>query len=1166
MIFQFPNLETFRLAVTSAQVPPEVSAAPAEVAFDPEGRPSVRSAAGIPPRPMQSALKKLGVKPSKEHYSEAVLTVDCWPQVLPVAKAPGIPEITSNTPVLFELPAAEMSKVVTEMLRLGNDRQSFRTISPAHGQGERVLVKVIGPPYYTLLRAIDKSTQQGANVVAYLEKSPRVWVEIGHEHPLAEKIKPAARQLLLLRPERDWTVVEDGPFQDIYESLDFQLPTAPVEWQQSQLKGKLAVPLRFVPGNAADVAELWVLTEDGVDQLDALVRDADDRLMSRLSFAVAVKKGSGVFSASDSMELGAGTQKRLPTPFSPPTIILKTRPSRLDPPVLPLAKAIAFKPYWKLPNLFLPVGKRLMPTLRRDAVRKLLADDPAQVVWLMPTADGKFTPEVLPDEAFRPLEDWIDYVIDHEHQPLTAWVQATRFDFDAFICKEDQPEKPKGPPPEKKRGKKNERDEEAIDEPGDAKPVKGGKRKSPTGGDETDFAVPVEAIAPNEVKAKLRDLENEFLAVQGPLDAAERQALWPQLAQYNGLDGRELEAAICWTNAFWELPDVPAEGAFAWLKSEDKSARKTLAMDEFDAAMSDCDQSAQAVRTFVARVIYVCRHSPAPEAFLKRLPRIREYLDRHEKDLGVRAAWLAWWHIARVGNQTDVLALARVRDRLLQRLLAEGLNKERDLPYFLRTAGEHNTDRMRMVRDRALKVHKLVEKWHAGEDVKVNTPYVDLMFAFGFAKLGEVTAARDLIESARGKLLEPIGPKGKPDPAHEFLWKAFTWRIENAIQGKPHTGPLPAEMLARLETIDDGRGTSLGWRYPVDRLREVSWILEPQERLRADARWQKHNDELKKSLAELANVTDPQRLVDSTKKLVKANHSPENRLVLLAGLVPLAARAGEEFTVGLLRQVPDVLNAVARLNGPKEHLASLAEPQRKLLERSLFFAAHFDRPELVQTLFNRFLDFIRGQSDHDRFTTVFELARECLRSLRKMGLKDEIDLFLRQATELVLQGRMPSQLRVHVGSYWPDVLGSLLALAEGWLYFGGVDQAKPLVETAREAIFNNSQMSRDKKILPGPLSKVVRSYVSALGQGPVDEALDRIEELFRDMEKLKDTSSTSSLYSRLHLTVVEEVIRSLISDNIALGDQARRWLDDDEFLVRRRIHGDMKKLLAQSGL
>src|SRR6478672_12357174 len=145
MVFQFPDLETLHWAIANAQVPPEVSAAPAEVAFDSDGRPSVRPVAGIPPKPMLTALKKLGVKQAKDHFAEATLTVDCWPQVLPVHKAPAVPEVTSNTPVLFELPAGEMPAVVTEMLRLGNDRQSFRTVTAADGRGERVLIKVIGP-------------------------------------------------------------------------------------------------------------------------------------------------------------------------------------------------------------------------------------------------------------------------------------------------------------------------------------------------------------------------------------------------------------------------------------------------------------------------------------------------------------------------------------------------------------------------------------------------------------------------------------------------------------------------------------------------------------------------------------------------------------------------------------------------------------------------------------------------------------------------------------------------------------------------------------------------------------------------------------------------------------------------------------------------------------
>ena len=1135
MIFHFPDLETFRLAVTSAQVPADVSARPAEVAFDAEGRPSVRSAGGIPPKPMQNALRKLGVKQSKDHYTGAILTVECWPQVLPVSKVGTPPEVTSNTPVLFEMPASELPAVVTEMLRLGNDRQSFRTLAPANGHGERVLLKVIGPPYYTLLRAIDKTTQKGAEVIGYVEKAPRVWVELGHDHALAAKIKPAEGQVLLLRPERDWRAVEDGPFQDVYDILDFQLPAAAVEWQESQLKGKLSVPLRLVPGNAADVAELWVLTEDAVDQLDALVRDADERLMSRLSFAVARENGEAV-------------------------IVLKTRPSKLPPPVLSLAKAHGFKPYWKLPNLFVPVGRRLMPTLRRDAVRKLLADDPAQVVWLMPGADGKFTPEILPDDTFRPLEDWIDYVIDHEHEPLLAWVQATHFDFDSFICAEDQPERPKPPPTEK--GKRPRKGEESRDDSELPPLTKGGKKSPPPAVEESDFLVQPEAAPPNELKLKRTELEERFKTIDGPLDAPERLALWPQLAKLNAAVKDKSEAAICWTNAFWEVPQLAPEGAYAWLRTEDADAKKVPTAEEFDQALATRMPSPEAVRELAVRTLYACLLSPVPQSFQSRLPRIREFLEKHESVLTMRTVWLTWWHLVRVDrDHVDVLALARVRDRLLQRLLREGLNKERDLPVFLRIAGELNSARMRLVRDRALRVHRLVDQWHAGEELKVNKPYVDLMFAFGLAKLGEATAAREMMDRATSKLLE------KADPVHELLVKGFRHRIENALQGKPHAGPLPAELMARLETIDEGRNNQASKRYVVDRMRQSSWILEPQERTVAYARWLKHGDELRKTLIELANVSDPRRLEDAIKKLLKSNHSAENRLVIFAEAVPLAPRVGEEFAIAIIQQVPAAMESVSKVSGPPEHVATLGEFQRKALQRSLFLSAHFDRPELVQTLFDRFLQFLATRADDERHIAINELAREALRSLRKLGLKDEINRFLRQVSDLIVSGKSLPQLRIQAGKRWPDVLTALLALAEGWLFFGGIAEAKPFLDEARETIFGNSKVPKDKAIAHLDLTKLVQAYVSALGQGPVDEALDRIEELFSNkLEKLPNSFTTNSHFSRLHLNIVEEVVRSLISDNMALGDQARRWLDDDEYLVRRRIHADMRKLLAQSGL
>jgi hypothetical protein len=201
------------------------------------------------------------------------------------------------------------------------------------------------------------------------------------------------------------------------------------------------------------------------------------------------------------------------------------------------------------------------------------------------------------------------------------------------------------------------------------------------------------------------------------------------------------------------------------------------------------------------------------------------------------------------------------------------------------------------------------------------------------------------------------------------------------------------------------------------------------------------------------------------------------------------------------------------------------------------------------------------------YDAINKVARECLRSLRKLGLKDENNRFLTQMTDLVVQGRTLPQLRNAAGTNWPDVLGALLHLAEGYLFFGGFEKAKPFLDEARATFLENQKTSRDRALKPDKVKELVRAYVSALGQGPVDEALNRIEDLFQGgLEKLPNGFTTATHFSRLHLNIVEDVVRSLVSDNMALGDQARRWLDDDEYLVRRRIHGDMRKILASHGL
>ena len=288
--------------------------------------------------------------------------------------------------------------------------------------------------------------------------------------------------------------------------------------------------------------------------------------------------------------------------------------------MLPLENALGFKPFWKLPNLFLPIGRRLHPTLRRDAVRKLLADDADQVVWLYPDDKGGFTPESVPDGAFRSLEDWVDYVIGAEQQPLAAWIEATRFDFDHFICKDAGGPKPKPDKGDKEPRAKDEDDERAAKVVA-PQPKAGGKGKAqgkPSG--PTDFLpAPAEVKPPGEWRIRREALEKQFLGIEGPLDAPERQALWPELAKANAGEGVATEAAVCWLNALWDADPPPTEWLAGWVGSEMKTAGVAVRAEEFDKRLNSPTVSVPDARTVVASFLWLANQNPVPSWLAARL-------------------------------------------------------------------------------------------------------------------------------------------------------------------------------------------------------------------------------------------------------------------------------------------------------------------------------------------------------------------------------------------------------------------------------------------------------------------------------------------------------------------------------------------------------------------
>jgi hypothetical protein len=1144
MILKFPDLNSLRLALLTGAVPPAVSQAGAVAGFDDQGQCWVETSASLS-RANQAELKKFNVLTARSSAATVKSEVSCWAEILPLERERQPVDHLEATPVLFDLAdGKELSRLVIEVLRLGNDRQAFRWLEDGEKDGaNRALLRVVGPPYYSLLRAMDRIGGALAPV-AFLERAPRVWVELGYSHPLAGQVRPPQGKILLVRPPRQWTLLEDAPYKDVYEIMEFALPDAKVGWADAKLEKTLQVVPSLKPGGSPDGAELWVLRDDPIEELNYFVQNANDDLLQRLAFAVGELNGRKA-------------------------IVVRVRQSKQQPPVLVFKKAVAYKHYLKLPNLFLPVGARLHPPLRRDQVRKLLADDPGQVVWLHPGAGGLFTPESLPEDSFRPLWDWIDYVLDHEKEPLQAWVQAAQFDFEPFVCDEDPTTRPRKPPgnepkakPARERGGSKSDNEAVVYAPPE-------EAKNEDDAAAFDDFGSVAKVEPSVAQKQLRTLEESFLGLDGGLDTPERQEMWPQLASLNAQVGAVDDAGVCWMNALWER-DEQATRAWAWnwfaaeaanvpatrvdsgrtikswcARAAASRAKGEVSAEELDRLLELKEPATADLRALAAYVTHAAVQNPPPPALVGRLGQVSRFLEANEKLLPVRAVWLAWSHLTLL-SRGDVLALARSRDRVLERLFHNGLRPEQDLPSFLRFAGQPTSQRFRAVRQWMTDLAALAQEWVKEGGVPnatAQTPaYVDLVFSFGLARLGENDAARDLLARARAVL----APK---DEAHSFLFGAFEHRIKQALDGKPHTGPLPNDQLEYLELMERLL------RYVVDRLRKHSRILEPDQRINPYRHWGARISDFERALAELTDLTDRNELAGRVDKLLReapkgAKGHEQRARVLRAGL-EAAPRVGEDFARRMLEQAVPAYDALPEA----KEMAALMD-QAQFLEKALFVAGHFGRVEAVHPLVTRFQRMLQGQKGPQALQVLDSLAAQCFRGLRKLGMRDEIDQILRQMADLVLEGQEVKAIDFLKREQGPAALRALLQVAAGWYFFGRDSQAEPILQAARAALLSGALQPRDQ-------TQLATAYASAVGQAPVEVAQKRLEEVFRQLRGIKDTYTTSSHFSVSQLDVVESVVLAVVSEDFTMGTQARRWLDDDEFLVRRRIHRDLRSLMEK---
>jgi hypothetical protein len=1142
----FPNLNALRLALVSGLVPPEIAGGPAAAGFDPHGRLWLEPAEPLP-RESLAALARLGVQALGD-AGVPTSPVDCWAQLLPLQTAAE----SHPARVLFLVPERRAARFTARLRRAGC-AVGVRLTDDAGGLA---WVCVTDAPSHILSEVAEPDSA----AEAFVEQSRGVWVRHGWFHPApAHLVVPHDGSLLLLRPPASVrAVVGEVPSP---EAEELRLPAC----QQRVVADPqppcpaVVVRLTLAPRREPERETLWVLKATGAAAFWEFCGEADERLLRHLEAAA----------------VGAGDETRL---------VVRAGGKR-GPAFLPLpVTGYAADP--RVPDLFVPADRVLRPALRVRELGRALGIGGGHIVWVEPGPDGGVIPHALPASAFRPLTEWIE----HRSPPREALrfePRADPFPLDRFVAASDpvplpdpesepapaanEPEAPAEPRPPSEPGwlRRSLRrlaahlfpEPPEDDQPSAPVPAApgGGKPPRPARRVERKLGSPDALLHGRDWAARKRELETRLFRELPRLGPAARAERWADLAGVYWATGNAADAGVCWMNAVWESSAPPAAWFEHWLEAEARGAKLYDTTGGLERCLSEPGRpgGGRVVAAYTAAAGFAA--SPPPE-FLPVLPRLLAFLDQRFDDIPVRALWLARLAAARVCDG-DTLGLARWRDRVLARLADRGPRLDLDEPSFLRFHGTASAERFQDARRVLEKLWKPAREWveshrskqggrlqSVGLDAEIDctAAYAQFMFAWGLGCLGERTLARDWGAQARKGVARGSGPLVEPG-VHAVLSDLFLLRVRDAQEGRPAKPGLPADLRARLDALPERRLA----QYAVDRLREHSRILEPLDRVLAfrgldlKAFW--GDDRLGERLFVLAGHTDPDSLSEEADDLLRLCRETPASDTVPRVVLTLLERASRLEPPALAR-VLDLLPAA--LEWTEAWLAARAWPERERPAAAVRYharmlgaaftaagvaAASAPLTELVRRL---------GSAAEQLRPALLKASARAFRVLHKLGLVGPAETLVRLLD--------PTDAGAADD---PDRVG----LAVGWFAAGNEDEAIRILDEARDALL----------LEPGPKARVrtplAVAYADALGFAPARIAHGRLEELFQRLGPVEVDGATAYFTPRL-LQIIDAVVRAVVTDEFEIGPSVLAWLEDDEFLIRGRVHRDLAAVLREQGM
>lgn len=422
--------------------------------------------------------------------------------------------------------------------------------------------------------------------------------------------------------------------------------------------------------------------------------------------------------------------------------------------------------------------------------------------------------------------------------------------------------------------------------------------------------------------------------------------------------------------------------------------------------------------------------------------------------------------------------------------------------------------------------------------------YSALLFSFGLARLG----ARGASESLKASAVSALATK---DKLHQLLLRAFLYRIEQAQDGNPCNGGLPPALLPLSSKPDNLQVEETITRYKVEQARNKLRILEPAEQVRPfrDAIRKWSGD--KRPIHLLYDIAEPKQLEAEIRQLLDKSHEIPDVLQILGAaldllprLAPSFARALLERTQSFLAEVPPIGDLCGRVRQcrrsreelSRRHCSQASEAHDRefkdltdLRERVAVMdivarrAADGSDPALLRKVIAVLLQMVDAQRGDDFLQAIPILAGQCLLSLRRLGLRNDLEALLHRLSDLIRDRTNPALLRGKGEELRVRNLQLMLNVAAGWVSLGRIELATPTIDETRSYLFEPPPGR-----LPGFIAGTAYRYVATVALCPADQALGAFDELFSRIGPLPDSLTTNSHLSLVRLQLIDAVVRAVV--------------------------------------